>query len=111
MGTSAFDDRLWFFGVVSLRLLCLHSPFFYHQQSTNTCRALRECIVLYAAGEILPVYVAYKAENIYNGWMVGGPEKARYSCSKSGWFDGNTFEDWFKTIFFYQWQEEKRKQP
>ena len=52
-----------------------------------------------AAGEMLPVYVVYKAENIYNGWMVGGPEKARYSCSKSGWFDGNTFEDWFKTIF------------
>ena len=36
---------------------------------------------------------------LYQGWVEGGPHKARYSCSKSGWFDNDTFEDWFINIF------------
>ena len=52
-----------------------------------------------ATGEVLPVYVVYKALNVYKGWTDGGPSHARYSCTKSGWFDGDTFGDWFKKVF------------
>ena len=48
-----------------------------------------------AEGEILPVYVVYKAEHMWSTWLLNGPPKARYNRTKSGWFDGKTFEDWF----------------
>ena len=52
-----------------------------------------------AAGELLPIYVVYKAENLYNNWIQSGPVMARYACTKSGWFEGKTFTDWFIKIF------------
>ncbi|CAG5009206.1 unnamed protein product [Parnassius apollo] len=51
-----------------------------------------------AAGEILPVYVVYKADNLYSEWIQGGPRHTRYNHTKSGWFDSQTFEDYFKRI-------------
>lgn len=48
-----------------------------------------------ASGYLLPPYIVYKAENMYNGWTENGPKGARYNRSKSGWFDGRIFEDWF----------------
>ncbi|XP_068084395.1 uncharacterized protein [Anabrus simplex] len=51
-----------------------------------------------AAGEILPPYVNYKAEKMWDTWTEGGPTGARYNRTKSGWFDGTTFEDWFNTL-------------
>lgn len=50
-----------------------------------------------AAGELLPVYVVYKAD-MWDTWTKGGPEDARYSRSKSGWFDNVCFRDWFYTV-------------
>lgn len=50
-----------------------------------------------AAGEILPPYVNYRAEHLWDTWTIGGPPNTRYNRSKSGWFDGNSFEDWFFT--------------
>lgn len=50
-----------------------------------------------AAGEVLPPYVVYKSLNVYKTWTERGPKKARYTCSKSGWFDTSIFEDWFFT--------------
>lgn len=51
-----------------------------------------------AAGELLPPYVVYKSENMWDTWREGGPKGSRYNRSKSGWFDGNIFEDWFFQI-------------
>lgn len=48
-----------------------------------------------ASGYLLPPYIVYKAQNKYNGWIENGPKGARYNRSKSGWFDGRIFEDWF----------------
>lgn len=48
-----------------------------------------------AAGEFLPPYVVYKAENMWTTWTEGGPPGVRYNRSKSGWFDCMAFEDWF----------------
>lgn len=51
-----------------------------------------------ASGVTLPPYIVYKADNLYDSWTEGGPAGARYNRSKSGWFEGNIFEDWFLTI-------------
>ena len=52
-----------------------------------------------AVGQVLPPYVVYKSDHLWNLWTEGGIKKARYNRSKSGWFDGTTFTDWFETIF------------
>lgn len=51
-----------------------------------------------ASGFALPPYIVYTADNLYNTWMEGGPKGTRYNRSKSGWFEGNIFEDWFEAI-------------
>lgn len=51
-----------------------------------------------ASGEILPPYVVYKAEHLWDTWTTGGPNGCRYNRTKSGWFDVMTFEDWFLSI-------------
>lgn len=51
-----------------------------------------------ADGELLPPYVVYKSQNLYDTWTSKGPKGTRYNRSQSGWFDGVIFEDWVKTI-------------
>lgn len=51
-----------------------------------------------ASGELLPTYVVYKAEHMWDSWTNGGPPGTRYNRSKSGWFDSQSFEDWFRSI-------------
>lgn len=62
-----------------------------------------------AAGDILPVYVVYKATNMYDTWTQGGPPLARYNRTVSGWFDGDTFEDWINTIVIPYFQNKLGK--
>lgn len=52
-----------------------------------------------ASGQVLPPYVVYKSTHLYASWMVGGPPHTRYNRSKSGWFDGVIFKDWFIQMF------------
>lgn len=51
-----------------------------------------------ATGQLLPLYVVYKSERLYDRWVSGGPPQTIYNRSKSGWFDSGTFEDWFQKI-------------
>lgn len=51
-----------------------------------------------ASGFLLPPYVVYKSEHLYDTWVQGGPKNTRYNRSKSGWFDSALFEDWFLTV-------------
>lgn len=51
-----------------------------------------------AAGGLMPPYVVYKAERLYDKWCSGGPPGTRYNRTKSGWFDGPTFMEWFVTM-------------
>lgn len=46
-------------------------------------------------GGYAPPYVIYKAEHLWTSWYEGGPKGCRYNRTKNGWFDANTFEDWF----------------
>lgn len=51
-----------------------------------------------ASGKMLPLYTVYKAEHLWDNWIHGGPENARYNRSKSGWFDQVCFNDWLKLL-------------
>lgn len=51
-----------------------------------------------ASGELLPPYVVYKSKKVWTTWQEGGPDGAKYDCSKSGWFDACTFENYFFRI-------------
>ena len=51
-----------------------------------------------AADELLPAYVVYKAEKLWDTWTKNGPIGARYNCSQSGWFDHACFENWFEKV-------------
>jgi len=64
-----------------------------------------------ASGVILPLYVVYKAEHLYNTWTYNGPPGTRYNRSRSGWFDMTLFEDWFFTIvmpYFRKFPDKKK---
>ena len=51
-----------------------------------------------AAGELLPPYVIYKAEHLWQSWIEHGPPGSRFGRSKNGWMDGANFTEWFMTI-------------
>lgn len=71
----------------------------YPERVMNSTKA--SVSVMFAAagdGTILPPYVVYKAQHIYDSWRVGGPPNSRYNRTKSGWFDSFCFQDWVETI-------------
>lgn len=45
-----------------------------------------------ASEAFLPPFLVYTAQNLYENWTKGGPEGAGYACSKSTWFNMDTFE-------------------
>ena len=52
-----------------------------------------------AAGDILPPFVVYKAQNrLFDKWGVGGPEKTVYTTSMSGWMEEMQFQQWMENI-------------
>lgn len=51
-----------------------------------------------ASGNLLPLYVVYKAENLWTTWTEGGPDRTRYNRTSHGWFDSVTFADWFRSV-------------
>lgn len=59
-----------------------------------------------AEGRCLAPYVVYKAEHLWTTWTENGPKQTRYNRSKSGWFDGATFEDWFEFHFLPEVKQE-----
>ena len=62
-----------------------------------------------AVGEYLPPMVVYKAKNVYEGWMVGGPKGTIYDSTPSGWFDMKPFKKQFCEIFLKS--SEKLRSP
>lgn len=62
----------------------------------------KSCIsIMFAAtaeGILLPPYVVFKSENLWEAWCKDGPIDARYNRTKSGWFDSTMFLDWFTKI-------------
>ena len=55
-------------------------------------------IAVTGSGKMLPPFVVYKSKYLYPTWIEGGPEGTRFSCTKSGWFEINSFEEFFIKI-------------
>lgn len=51
-----------------------------------------------ASGVLLPPYVVYKGQNVYESWCTGGPKGTVYTSTPSGWFDNYIFVDWMKKV-------------
>lgn len=51
-----------------------------------------------ADGHVLPPYVIYKSEYLWDSWVCGGPPGCRYNRNSSGWFDLALFEHRFLKI-------------
>lgn len=66
------------------------------QNSSKACTSIMVCGN--AAGVVAPPYVNYKAEKIWSTWTENGPVGTRYNRTRSGWFDSNSFEDWFVSL-------------
>lgn len=52
-----------------------------------------------ACGIFIPPYTVYKATNLYDQWMLGGPPDAMYNTSPSGWMEEAQFYQWFEQLF------------
>lgn len=64
-----------------------------------------------ASGVLLPPYIIYKSDCMWDTWCQNGPKGTpccsrpccsrgtRYARTKHGWLDAQTFEDWFKLTF------------
>jgi hypothetical protein len=51
-------------------------------------------------GELLPPYLVYKSNHMWNTWAENGPTGTRYNNITSRWFDALVFADWFQSITF-----------
>jgi hypothetical protein len=69
------------------------------QVRDHTKTAISVMLCASVPGMVLPPYVIYKAQNIYDSWCCNGVKGAVYTSSMSGWFDMYIFTDWFKKIF------------
>ena len=65
---------------------------YVRDHNVKSCISLMVCGS--ASGELLPPYVVYKSNNLYESWCEGGPRG-----TKAGWFDMFVFEDWFSKMF------------
>lgn len=71
----------------------------YPEQIQNASKACTSIMVCgNAAGDLVPLYVNYKAEKLWTTWTENGPDGARYNRTKSGWFDHQVFEDWIISL-------------
>ncbi|XP_041985244.1 uncharacterized protein LOC121737649 isoform X2 [Aricia agestis] len=62
-----------------------------------------------ADGTLLPPYVVYKSQHLYDTWTTGGPEGCRYNRTVSGWFDRHTFEEWVRTVIYSYFKDKTGK--
>lgn len=84
----------------------------YPEKVANTSKSATSIMFAGAAdGQMLPVYVVYKATNLYDTWTTNGPKNTRYNRTKSGWFDSICYEDWLKSIVIPYCRKLENNQP
>ena len=71
--------------------------------STKTMYTVQVCCS--AVGTFLSPYVVYKGSHLYSTWIQGGPDNAKYTCSKSGWMESAHFVEWFEKVFLAETAE------
>jgi hypothetical protein len=48
---------------------------------------------------MLPHYILFKGNNLWDTWCKDGPKVAVYNCSENGWMEGPQFSEWFHKVF------------
>lgn len=74
----------------------------YFEQARNSSKvAFSVMFCASASGLMLKPYTVHKSPTgvLYESWCQGGPEGAAYGANKSGWFDVDRFNAWFKHCF------------
>ncbi|XP_030754175.1 jerky protein homolog-like [Sitophilus oryzae] len=84
----------------------------YPEKIANHSKSATTIMVCGSAdGTLLPPYIIYKSEHLYNTWRENGPKgypccnKAccavgcRFNRTSHGWMDSSTFQDWFESSF------------
>lgn len=66
------------------------------KDTTRSATSVMFCCT--AAGHLLPPFIVYKANKAHDAWTENGPPGAKYSATDSGWFEMDTFEEWFMKI-------------
>ena len=71
----------------------------YFEASMNSSKVAYSVMFCCSAdGTLLPPMVVYKSlnGNLFKQWCEGGPDKSVYSANKSGWFNMDQFNEWFR---------------
>ena len=65
-----------------------------------------------AAGKYISPYIIYRAKgNLWDTWLSGGPDNAKYTCNESGWMTGDFFTKWFHDIFLPETNNISKGEP
>lgn len=64
-----------------------------------------------ATGKCLAPYVIYRAERMQDSYLLGGPGDARYGRTSTGWFDSDSFNDWFKSVYLHYIRNLPKEEP
>jgi hypothetical protein len=98
VGVIVNDRIVWgrFVLVSFYRNRTKHVEHVRNHSKTSICHA-----VWFRSWQDAAPYVVYKGINVYwyAAWCKGGVKNARYSSTKSGWFDTFTCTDWFSHVF------------
>ena len=65
--------------------------------SSKSCISIMFC--RNSVGDYMPCMVVHKSKHVYVNWTRGAPAGTCFDSTKSGWFDGRTFTQWFKNVF------------
>jgi hypothetical protein len=73
---------------------------FYEKVRNHSKTTVSVMFCVNGDGAILPPMTVYKSATgcVYSSWCEGGPENAVYAATKSGWFDMEMFNKWFKQV-------------
>ncbi|CAF3851980.1 unnamed protein product, partial [Rotaria sp. Silwood1] len=94
-----------------------HSKVIIHRQSSYAYRiqggtgGKSYTTVLFcgsATGALLPPFIIYKGQRLYEEWCIGGPQNAAYGNSENGWMNQNLFYQWFQQVFVEQTKNKPR---
>lgn len=80
------------------RVICRRGSKYVEQVCNTTKTSVSVMFAGSASGELMPPYVVYKAEHLWDTWTLYGPKNCYYNRTSSGWFDNTTFEDWFMKV-------------
>lgn len=102
---NVLPTHIWNYDETNLRddpglkhVICRRGTKYLEQVCNTTKSSTSVMFAGSASGELMPPYVVYKGEHLWDTWTLNGPKHCHYNRTSSGWFDNSTFEDWFMRL-------------